>query len=351
MEETANTQLRDKTIAHEIYLQRYYSATSKKVMDLLRVVEKDLVRQLKTLELDNSMTIPQIDAQLASVRTILNEGYDLAGKELISEMKDAAAYEQDWQIKSINDSTPIVLDMVAVAPVTLFAAIESKPLQGKIIKEWIDKLDADSYARIQDAVRIGLVEGQSYSDVVKRITGTKALQYTDGVMALNARQTQALVSTAMAHATNTARDEFYQNNNDLFSGLQWVSTLDGRTTSICQARDGKIYPLDSGVRPPAHFRCRSAMVSVLKSWQALGIKNPDGRTRASLSGQVPQTTTYSEWLSNQSSEFQDDVLGKKKGELFRNGLPLDRFIDESGKELTLEQLKIKESDIFKKSGL
>jgi len=63
MEETANTQLRDKTIAHEIYLQRYYSSTSKKVMDLLRVVKKDLVKQLRTMELDNSMTIPQIDAR------------------------------------------------------------------------------------------------------------------------------------------------------------------------------------------------------------------------------------------------------------------------------------------------
>jgi len=50
MEESANTQLRDKTIAHSIYLQRYYSSTSKKVMDLLRETEKDLVRQLKKIE-------------------------------------------------------------------------------------------------------------------------------------------------------------------------------------------------------------------------------------------------------------------------------------------------------------
>ena len=344
MEESANTQLRDKTIAHEIYLQRYYSATSKKVMDLLRVVEKDLVKQLKTLDLDNEMTIPQIDARLASVRAIMTEAYDnVIGKELIQNMKDAAIYEQDWQIKAIDDSTPVVLDMVAVAPVTLFAAIESKPLQGKLIKEWIDKLDQDSYTRIQDAVRIGLVEGQSYSDVVKRITGTKALQYTDGINSLNARQTQALVSTAMAFSTNVARDEFYQNNKDLFSGLQWVSTLDARTTSICQARDGKIYPLDSGVRPPAHFRCRSAMVSVLKSWKELGIKNPDGRTRSSMDGQVAQAETYQTWLKKKPVEFQDEVLGKARADLYRAGMPLDRFVDASGHTYTLEELKKKEN--------
>lgn len=343
MEESANTQLRDKTIAHSIYLQRYYSSTSKKVMDLLRETEKDLVRQLKTLDLDNQMTIPQIDARLESVRAILNEGYTLAGKELITNMNDAAEYEQEWQIKATNESTPVVLDMVAVAPVTLFAAIESKPLEGKVIKEWIDKLDQDSYTRIQDAVRMGLVEGQSYNDVVKRITGTKALQYTDGVMALNDRQAQALVSTAMAHATNTARDEFYQENADLYKGVQWVSTLDQRTSSICQARDGKVYPLDTGIRPPAHFRCRSAMVPILKSWQALGLKNPDGRTRASMDGQVAQTETYQSWLKKKPEAFQDEVLGQERAKLFRDGTPLDRFVDDSGHRYTIDELKKKEN--------
>ncbi|MBV5309300.1 phage minor head protein [Chromatium okenii] len=347
MEESANTQLRDKTIAHEIYLQRYYSSTSKKVMDLLRETEKDLVRQLKTLDLDNQMTIPQIDARLESVRAILNEGYALAGKELISDMHDAAEYEQEWQIKAVNESTPIVLDMVAVAPVTLFAAVESKPLQGKLIKEWIDKLDQDSYTRIQDAVRMGLVEGQSYNDVVKRITGTKALQYTDGVMALNKRQTQALVSTAMAHATNTASTEYILANQDIFSGVQWVSTLDRKTSNLCKANDGKIISIEEvkkgALLPPAHIRCRSGKVSVLKSWKALGIKNPDGRTRASMDGQVAQTETYQTWLKKKPEAFQDEVLGKARADLYRAGMPLDRFVDDSGHTYTLDELKKKEN--------
>jgi SPP1 gp7 family putative phage head morphogenesis protein len=339
MEESANTQLRDKTIAHSIYLQRYYGNTTKEITKLLEKVEVDLVAKLRSMDMNSEWSIARIDQQLQSVRAILNEGYALAGKELISNMHDAAEYEQEWQIKAVNESTPVVLDMVAVAPVTLFAAVESKPLEGKLIKEWIDKLDQDSYTRIQDAVRMGLVEGQSYADVVKRITGTKALQYTDGVMALNKRQTQALVSTAMAHATNTARDEFYQENADLYKGVQWVSTLDQRTSSICQARDGKVYPLNTGIRPPAHFRCRSAMVPILKSWQALGLKNPSGRTRASMDGQVAQTETYQSWLKKKPAAFQDEVLGQERAKLFRDGTSLDRFVDDSGHTYTLDELK------------
>jgi SPP1 gp7 family putative phage head morphogenesis protein len=336
---TANEILRDKTIAHEILLNRYYTNTTKKVMELLRTVEKDLVNKLKTLDIDSNTTIKQVDKQLESIRTVLNEGYDLMGRDLLQEMKDAAIYEQEWQAKTITSAVPIELNLVMAAPVTLFAAIEDTPFQGKLLKEWIDKLDTESFNSIQSAVRMGLVEGQSYSDITRRIIGTKALQYSDGVMHLNRTKTQALVSTAVAHSTNAARDEFYKANDDLVKSVQWVSTLDKKTSMLCKARDGKVYPLYNHPIAPAHFRCRSAVVGVMKSWKELGLKDPTPGTRASMDGQVAETETYQTWLAKKSPEFQDDVLGKSRGEMFRNGTTLDRFVDDSGKQYTLEQLK------------
>jgi hypothetical protein len=85
------------------------------------------------------------------------------------------------------------------------------------------------------------------------------------------------------------------------------------------------------------------MVSVLKSWQALGIKNPDGRTRASMDGQVAQTETYQTWLKKKPEAFQNEVLGKEKAQMFRDGTPLDRFVDASGHTYTLDELKNKEN--------
>jgi hypothetical protein len=54
---------------------------------------------------------------------------------------------------------------------------------------------------------------------------------------------------------------------------------------------------------------------------------------------VPETETYQTWLAKKDAAFQDDVLGKARGEMFRKGTTLDRFVDGSGKTLTLEQLK------------
>lgn len=341
--ESVNTKLRDKAISHEIYLQRHYASVSKQIRDSLKIIEKDLVAQIKSLDLDSAMSIKQIDTQLESVKAILHEGYRLAGEELTSHMNDAGEYEQEWQEKTIAAIVPIVLTLRVLNPDAVFAAIESKPLQGKFIKEWVDKLNADSFARIQDAVRMGLVEGEEYKDVVKRVTGAKTLQYTDGVNALNARQTQAVVLTAMAHATNTAREVFYNENKDLIKGVQWVSVLDGRTTLICKSRDGKIYPVNSGVRPPAHFRCRSTTVPIIRAWDEMGTKEPSQGTRASMSGEVADTETYQTWLAKQSHDFQDEVLGKARANLYRAGTPIDHFVDSSGNTYTLKQLKAKEA--------
>ncbi len=48
-------------------------------------------------------------------------------------------------------------------------------------------------------------------------------------------------------------------------------------------------------------------------------------------GQVPAKTTYQDFLSRQPATFQDEVLGKTKGKLFRKGgMSLDKFVDRNG---------------------
>jgi hypothetical protein len=91
--------------------------------------------------------------------------------------------------------------------------------------------------------------------------------------------------------------------------------------------------------------CRSTTVPVMKSWQDLGIdleEAPDG-TRASVDGQVPAEMTYGEWLKQQPRASVEDILGPKKAALFLDGkLPIDRFVDDTGHELSLDELEQRE---------
>lgn len=348
---TANEEIRDRAIAHQIYLLRYESGVTRKILNVLAQADKDLTAQLSDIE--SGFTVEQIDARLAGVRNIISASWEEAGRDLSLELADLAEYEANHQEQVIRDSTPVELNMTTPSAEMLIAAVESKPFEGKLLSEWVEKLNEDSYTRIRDAVRMGIVEGESYGQITKRVIGTKALKYADGVTALNQRQAQALVSTAVAHTANQARQTFYGANDDLIKGVQWVSTLDARTTPICQSRDGEVYPVDSGPRPPAHFRCRSATTPVLKSYRELGInleEAPPG-TRASMDGQVSEAETYQTWLKKKSTAFQDEVLGPTRGKLFREGMDLDRFVDQSGKEYTLAQLRSKDATLFKKAGI
>jgi hypothetical protein len=180
--------------------------------------------------------------------------------------------------------------------------------------------------------------------------------------------------------SSAARQEVWNANADIISGVRWISTLDGRTSSVCRGRDGHVFPIDSGPRPPAHVNCRSSTVPVLDGEAIVGTRPSvrDTRTRAEREtdfraeakaaagadwkamtkderneairaqrskwandriGQEASSTTYDAWLRRQPKAFQDEVLGPNRGELFRGGMTLDKFIDERGKTYTLEQLK------------
>ncbi|MEE8519343.1 MAG: hypothetical protein V3S98_09490, partial [Dehalococcoidia bacterium] len=71
-----------------------------------------------------------------------------------------------------------------------------------------------------------------------------------------------------------------------------------------------------------------------------------------LTGRTPAKVDYQQWLGRQSAMFQDDVLGKTKGRLFRRGgLKLDKFVNRAGDARTLSQLARTEAAAFRAAGL
>jgi SPP1 gp7 family putative phage head morphogenesis protein len=174
------------------------------------------------------------------------------------------------------------------------------------------------------------------------------------------RQATTVVRTAVNHVVTNAREETYKENSDVIKGVQFVATLDERTSYICIALDGRVFDIGEGPRPPTHHQCRSTTVPVVKSLKELGLSDKEfpASTRASMNGQAADTTVYPEWLKKQSVETQNAVLGKKRGELFRSGKldlrkfscnsPCDANASKTLKELENFKLKPVETDIKSK---
>lgn len=364
---SVNERLADAAVSHAIDLTRFSNGAVRRMIALLNRADADLFAQLMAaLErvLQSSFQIERIDSLLASVRDVNARAYEALRSGLEVELRDLVAYEADYQLQLFQSVIPApVQTKLAVASVSVdqvYAAAMARPMQGRLMREWAASIETDKMLRIRDALRIGFVEGETIDQMVRRIRGTRARGYSDGLIELDRRHAEAVVRTATSHVAGFTRDRFHEANADLISSVQWVSTLDGRTSSGCRARDGLKYTTTdhkpvghkmpwSGGPGRLHWNCRSSSSPVIKSWRELGIDEDElpPSTRASMDGQVPEDMTYAQWLKKQSAKRQDDVLGPTRGKLMREGeLSMDRFHDDKGKWLTLDEIRKRDAGAF-----
>jgi hypothetical protein len=121
--------------------------------------------------------------------------------------------------------------------------------------------------------------------------------------------------------------------------VQFVATLDSRTTPLCRSLDGQHYPLAEAPTPPLHWNCRSKLVPVI-DWRALGVTAPTPGERAAEGGPMPENATYADWLNAQSAAVQDEILGPTRGKMWRAGeVTLQDLVTKEGRTLTLAELK------------
>lgn len=236
----------------------------------------------------------------------------------------------------------------------VYGAVNAKPFEGKVLSDYYQDLPEDNFDALQAAITKGYTMGMTTDQIVRQLRGTRAAQYSDGTLQSSRRSIERTVRTALNHTATVSRDQVYQTNSDVVDSVMWVSTLDMRTSDICIALDGQVFPIDSGPRPPAHFNCRSCTAPVTKSWSDLGFNADEltSDTRASMDGQVPATQTYGSWLGDQSDDVQNQVLGPTRAALFRDGgLTVDKFVDGSGNTLTIDQLRAQDADAFTQAGL
>ena len=105
--------------------------------------------------------------------------------------------------------------------------------------------------------------------------------------------------------------------------------------------------------PPWHWNCRTTLTPIMFSWKELSsrkkrkgskkIKEIPGSTQASMDGQVADSLTYEGWLKKQNKQRQMEALGPTRYKLWKQGKlkSFTQLIDQTGRPLTVEQLKRK----------
>ena len=330
----------DETLRHAHYLERHKASVVRRIVELLNNSNDEYYAAMYKGRIEN-MNRRDLDKLLVRLKRSIKAGYEPVIELLDGEIRELGRAESAWQQKTLNGLVPIEIDWEAPSEEQIYAAAHARPFEGLLLRDWYNGLADGHFKRIKQAIRQGYVEGQTTDEIVRGIQEVGANR--------SRRAAETAVRTALTHTSNVARQESYRRNKRVVKRIEWVATLDKRTTAVCRARDGKTWPVDEGPRPPAHAGCRSTTIPVLKSLRELGIKADEvdvKTTRASMNGQVSSELNYDKWLRKQPKDFQDDVLGKEKARLFRKGLVMERFVDEDGREFTLKELQEREKDIW-----
>lgn len=302
---------------------------------------------------------------------------DISGKHQ-KQLKQLAKVEAKKAQGLVN--TKIGVDVVSVAiPEKLLEAVVDGPhIFGNSAKEWWNGQADDLKQKFKTGMQQGVLLGETVDQLAARVRGTKANEYNDGMMAAKRREAQALVRSSAISIANEARLRQFEEMDDLVKGVQWVATLDTRTTPQCRALDGKMWRLPdyepvghdkAWPGPTAHWNCRSTQIAVLRSWEELSgkelptvddktleaaiaaslkkqgwsdekIAKAKANTRASMDGQVADDVDFEKWLRLQPPERVEAILGPGRKALWDAGeLTVSDMTDQTNRPLTIEQLE------------
>lgn len=247
---STNEYLIDASTRHQIMLQRLSGGSFNKLKPILEKLQKDIKARLSENPTDFQMH--RLTALSADIQALFDEANAEFGKQLNLELNDFTEYETDFQYRMLGNAVTTELTLPAieqvVAAVTTAKAelISGNKVQRLTISEMVETLGSKPKT-IENRIRAGIIEGKSVDQMVRDI-----MRIADGV---NKRDARTIVRTAFNLAGSEARRAVTNQNLDVISGEKWVSTLDGRTSFVCQGLDGKTFEVGEGRYPPAHMNC------------------------------------------------------------------------------------------------
>lgn len=375
---TANEKIFDEYVRHQTYLLRYAGGLRNQVSDLLRDTEGpvELAILKYAAKLENKRLVDKRSRELmnelgVSIKEAREKAWDEIEETVVSEIKELSVHEAVVAKNIVEAAVPAVLNMALPAVQHLHAIVESRPFEGKVLKEWVKHNKDVDIDRITRQAKMAIATGMTPTEAASLAIGPQGARKA-------VRDMESVLLTVTNGVQNEAKLALYEANNDVIDREYFVATLDSRTTPDCARNDGKSFELGKGPRPPLHFRCRSLRVplvdpenlgnrgfdsstekQLLKEYEKeSGIKAksrdelPHGHKgkfdtfanerRKQLIGEVPGKTTYEEWLRKQSPDFQNEIMGNARAAVFREGnLRLDEFVAQDGSWLTLAELKNK----------
>ena len=376
---------RDKTLSelaftiadHQARIEKLGVKWAAILTDRLDASEKALMAEITAYmgkhsrglnSLSSLTALHRLEKKIAAIR---KEAFAQAQQEIMPEAGELADNEQKWAGKITETLAPESADKLSlVNKKTLNDGLGKQLIESRTAEEWFSGTASADVMRINDMVREGVRSGWTIQEMTRRIVGTKANNYTDGLLETSRSHATTMARTLCCGVANNAKDQFYQENDDVVIGVEWLDTLDSRTCSRCGGLSRKRWKTkEPHPVPPAHHNCRCVLIPVteltdlgddafrpaanadfdaeakeLYETKYPGKKYEDlapstrkkyfyeaqkahtERTGNPPYRQVPGGMTFSEYFEQMPEKEKERYLGPGRYEVWKNGnLPLTKF--------------------------
>lgn len=341
----------DATVRHQVFLERLKADQVKKLSPFLVKIRREIESKLGRAPL-TKFSRARLGRLLADVNLLMDKHLGQYQKQLTLDLRILAGQEAAFEAEALtlavkNPSFEAVIPTANQAAAAAFSApLSVRGAQGgKLLTPFLKDWTRVQKATISGIIRQGAFEGQTNALILRNVAST-------GIAKMD-RQGAAVVQTAIQHISSVARQETYLQNDDLVKAYEWVSTLDEKTSEICQGLSGRTWPVGEGPLPPAHINCRSSTVPVLdEGFDFL----KTGGTQSAKFGPVSSDETYFSWLKKQPAAFQNQAIGPVRGKLLRSGgLSADEFqalrLNKNFQPLSLKRMQELQPLAFEKAGI
>jgi hypothetical protein len=367
-DDNLTTELVGTVHMNAVDLLRVEYAERQRILRMLGELEDDLVAAIRRNVGKSEITNTRLRSLLAQTRDTINTAYgDMSASNIenMGKVSQGMAYSIT---NAMNVAVGVDVASVAFSAGQLKSLADETYFMGRYLEEYWTDSGKKLYDNFTTQMRLGMLQGEGIDQLTRRVVGTKANSYTDGVMNQPRYQAEAIVRTATIGAANAGRTATYVDNADVLDGIQWVATLDDRICPICIALDGLMWtlPEDGDAEsyggflpvghdkeypgPTAHVNCRCAQIPIVKSYEAMAEEEvltedeldaiPE-TVRESMDGAV-SVRSFEDWLDTKPAGFIDDLLGPEQGAKWRAGtLDLKDLTNQSNRPLTTNQLLAK----------
>lgn len=257
-------------------------------------------------------------------KTKINKTYSTINRLSQSELGHLAAIEGEFSKGLINNYAGGNIASKKASDDAAKKLARDIAIQGSPAAMWWGRQSTALQNKFTDKILQAVQGNWTIDQVIEGIRGTEAASFKDGIMHVSEIQAEALARTSVQTITNASRLATLNANQDVIESMQWIATLDGRTSSICMNLNGKKWslpeyqPIGHGIPfpgPTAHWRCRSTQIPITYPFNKLPKKKQalvHPQAKAAMGDSLKESVTFSKFLSKLPDRELITLFGNEK---------------------------------------